>query len=244
MERAAQKEAQKALKEAEEEELRQQTIWSVGSNKKGAAKAAAAEAKAAEKARKAKEKLDLQAADEASVATVKKTKKKGKDDHLDRALKVAPKSKAVMEADKKKQEKDARRKAQQEAEEAKAARRAAEEKERAEAARKGLVYGHGDALMATKIVNKLPDGDEESATGLDAAVSLLSVGSKKEAHPEKRRKAAYEAYYAEQLPSMKEQLPGLKLSQYKERIFESWKTAPENPMNQPDDTNAGAGAHI
>jgi hypothetical protein len=31
---------------------------------------------------------------------------------------------------------------------------------------------------------------------------------------------------------MKEELPGLKLSQYKERIFEQWKRSPENPDNQ------------
>lgn len=31
---------------------------------------------------------------------------------------------------------------------------------------------------------------------------------------------------------MKEDLPGLKLSQYKDRIFEMWKKSPENPANQ------------
>lgn len=31
---------------------------------------------------------------------------------------------------------------------------------------------------------------------------------------------------------MKEEVPGLKLSQYKDRIFEMWKKAPENPKNQ------------
>ena len=31
---------------------------------------------------------------------------------------------------------------------------------------------------------------------------------------------------------MKSDHPGLKLSQYKERIFELWKLAPENPKNQ------------
>jgi hypothetical protein len=31
---------------------------------------------------------------------------------------------------------------------------------------------------------------------------------------------------------MKEDLPGLKLSQYKDRIFEAWKKSPENPANQ------------
>lgn len=44
--------------------------------------------------------------------------------------------------------------------------------------------------------------------------------------------ALYNAYYEAQLPIMKEELPGLKLSQYKDRIFEMWKKSPENPANQ------------
>jgi hypothetical protein len=44
--------------------------------------------------------------------------------------------------------------------------------------------------------------------------------------------ALYNAYYERQLPIMKEDLPGLKLSQYKDRIFEAWKKSSENPANQ------------
>jgi len=45
--------------------------------------------------------------------------------------------------------------------------------------------------------------------------------------------ALYNAYYEAQLAILKEDLPGLKLSQYKDRIFEMWKKAPENPKNKP-----------
>lgn len=45
-------------------------------------------------------------------------------------------------------------------------------------------------------------------------------------------KALYNAYYERELVAMKEDLPGLKLSQYKDRIFENWKKSPENPANQ------------
>ena len=31
---------------------------------------------------------------------------------------------------------------------------------------------------------------------------------------------------------MREENPGLKLSQIKERIFQAWQKSPENPMNQ------------
>jgi len=40
MERSAQKEAQAALKESQDEEAEMETVWAVGANKKGAAKAA------------------------------------------------------------------------------------------------------------------------------------------------------------------------------------------------------------
>jgi len=78
----------------------------------------------------------------------------------------------------------------------------------------------------------------------------------------RRAKAAWEAYYEKMLPEMKEDKPGLKLMQYKSRIFEMWLVAmhkqvtpfllivivsliplhdsfecrqrsPENPRNQP-----------
>ena len=58
-------------------------------------------------------------------------------------------------------------------------------------------------------------------------------GGKPDEHPERRQKAMYNAYYEAELPRMKEDHPGLKLSQYKERIFDNWKSAPENPRNQP-----------
>ena len=79
------------------------------------------------------------------------------------------------------------------------------------------------------INNKLDEDDGvESATGLDEALGVLSVGSRPE---ERNHKALYNAFYAAMLPQLKEELPGLKLSQYQERIFEAWKTSPENPRN-------------
>ncbi len=51
-------------------------------------------------------------------------------------------------------------------------------------------------------------------------------------HPERRMKAAYAAYEEKWLPILKEENPGLRLSQLKERLFRQWQKAPENPMNQ------------
>lgn len=49
----------------------------------------------------------------------------------------------------------------------------------------------------------------------------------------RRAKAAWEEYFAEQLPLMKESKPGLKQMQYKNRIFENWQKDPRNPRNAP-----------
>jgi hypothetical protein len=83
--------------------------------------------------------------------------------------------------------------------------------------------------------NHLDEDDFEHGSGLDAAVGLMTEtvgGMKVDEHPERRQKALYNAYFENMLPRMKEDFPGLKLSQYKERIFDMWQKAPENPRNQ------------
>lgn len=70
------------------------------------------------------------------------------------------------------------------------------------------------------------------ASGLDSALSALTVGSGEDKHPEKRMKAAYKAYEEKMMPEMKDQYPGLKRQQYLDKIFTLWKKSPENPMNQ------------
>lgn len=76
---------------------------------------------------------------------------------------------------------------------------------------------------------------EEDASGIDGAIDLLSGGSGgggAEKHPERRQKAAYAEFEERMMEQLKEDMPGLKRSQYKERIFNLWKKSPENPMNQ------------
>ncbi|GMF29532.1 unnamed protein product [Phytophthora fragariaefolia] len=68
--------------------------------------------------------------------------------------------------------------------------------------------------------NRAQDEDGE-ARSLDAALDLLSVGDKElEKHPERRAKAAYKAFEEVMLPQVKEDYPGLKLSQYKQKLSE------------------------
>ena len=84
------------------------------------------------------------------------------------------------------------------------------------------IDNRSDAIQAQNI-------DEALAA---AAEMSISEEPSKDRHPEKRMKAAYKAYFEAQMPLMKEEFPGLKLSQYKDRIFNQWQKAPENPKNQ------------
>ena len=85
------------------------------------------------------------------------------------------------------------------------------------------------------IVGILP---EYSASGLDAAMELMDLATTKntqerlERHPEKRVKSAYAAFEERELPRLKEENPGLRLSQFKQMLQKMWKKSPENPLNQ------------
>lgn len=51
-------------------------------------------------------------------------------------------------------------------------------------------------------------------------------------HPEKRMKAAYNAFEERRLKELKMESPTLRLSQLKQMIFKEWQKSPENPLNQ------------
>eukprot|EP00959_Pyramimonas_sp_CCMP1952_P448094 9382868-Pyramimonas_sp.AAC.3 len=93
-------------------------------------------------------------------------------------------------------------------------------------------------VLDKKNVNR--EDTDVDASGIDDAVSALERVSMlspdagdEDMHPERRRKAAYMAYEERMLKELKEDKPGLKIQQYKDMIFKSWKKAPDNPMNQP-----------
>ena len=89
-----------------------------------------------------------------------------------------------------------------------------------------------ERLVDTENTNRNDDVIE--ARSVEAALSALSTDEPAaDPHPEKRRKAAYKDFYERELPIMKEELPGLKLGQYKDKIFAKWMKSPENPANQP-----------
>lgn len=77
-----------------------------------------------------------------------------------------------------------------------------------------------------------------SASNIDDALFLLdgSAGTPRpgavERHPERRAKAAFAAYEAREMPILRLEHPGLRLSQLRERLHRMWLKAPENPFNQ------------
>eukprot|EP01041_Mallomonas_annulata_P001011 gene1011-1985_t len=236
-EKQAELQAQRDAAAAIEREREESATWSVGADSRGSSRAKALEDKAVAKAQLKAEKDALLAEEEASISTSgkkpTKLKKKGKDDFdlLNAALAEIPKTKAQKEAEQKKKLDEERKKKEAEDAAKREEKKAADELVRKNAAARGIVLDHGDEMMMIENTNRR-EIEYEEASGLDAAIDLLSVKDDNDQHPEKRQKALYNAYYERMLPIMKVDYPGLKLSQYKERIFDSWKSSPENPANR------------
>jgi len=81
-------------------------------------------------------------------------------------------------------------------------------------------------------VNRLQvEGDV--ARSVDDAIAVLSIsGEKVDLHPEKRMKAAYQAFEEKNLPLLKAENPNLRLSQLKQMLKKDWMKSAENPLNQ------------
>lgn len=232
--------ARKAAAEMEKEAAAQKqrekedaASWEVGSDMRGKNKKAQADQKADEQLRKKQEMAELLAAEEANMAgsvfkKPKPVKKKGKDDldKLNEALAGAPKTKAQKLAEEKKKAAELKRKKE---EAARAKREEEKRKREADALKAGVVLDHGDSLLVEN-TNK-QDSDVIEASSITDALSALSTapGPEDDPHPEKRQKALHKAYVEKMMPVVKQEHPGLRMTQYQEKIFEMWKTSPENP---------------
>ncbi|KAN0141197.1 Protein of unknown function (DUF1014) domain containing protein [Lactarius tabidus] len=106
-----------------------------------------------------------------------------------------------------------------------------------------------DPNLAAEGPDKSGDAPQEvesfAATGIDNAIDLLEVVTAKmdkasvgnqaagiEKHPERRFKAAFNAYVERELPNIREEQPGLRLQQYRDLLFKQFQKSPENPFNQ------------
>ncbi|PLW15552.1 hypothetical protein PCANC_01891 [Puccinia coronata f. sp. avenae] len=87
---------------------------------------------------------------------------------------------------------------------------------------------------------------EFSARNIDDALDLLDIANEKtdkaslgakaakgvDAHPERRFKAAFEAYKENELPVIRKEQPGLRLQQYHDLLYKQFQKHPDNPFNQ------------
>ncbi|KAH7890060.1 hypothetical protein F5I97DRAFT_630878 [Phlebopus sp. FC_14] len=108
--------------------------------------------------------------------------------------------------------------------------------------------GLGDEKVKEKEKAKNETQEETesyAATGIDNALDLLDVVTAKmdkasvgqqaagiERHPERRFKAAFEAYKERELPKVRADHPGLRLQQYQDLLYKQFQKSPENPFNQ------------
>lgn len=236
------KAAAQAAKEASASaanEAQKAANWAVGANEKAAARQAEAAAKADEALRKRREKEALLAEEEANAGPGGKFKKtpvlskKGKNNKGKNDLSLL--EDALVSGAEKKQ------KTQKEAERKKHERLKAEElmlkeqKAAAEASKDPLLTVTEDLIRGTtddlvgRAANKALD-EEYIASGIDSALQGLGISADGAKGPS--NKALYKAFEERMMPVMKDDFPGLKLSQYKDKIFQAWKKSPENPANQ------------
>jgi hypothetical protein len=187
-------------------------------------------AKADEAARKKREKDELLRQEEAELgapkvkkvpALSKKSKKKKDDLSLleDALVKNAEKSTR------------ARKQAQEEKQQAEL-RKQQEKYQQQAAPVDPLLQNTNDMLNveAGRSINK-SIMEEGATSGIDAGLASLNVGGVS-SEPQKSQKQLYKEFEERMLPLLKEDYPGLRLSQYQEKIFALWKKSPENPMNQ------------
>jgi len=220
-ESAAKKKAE-TDKFAEEQE---KASWADGANLRGKARQDAANAKADEAARRKREKAELEAAEDQALGkggkpkVVKKKGNKKIDDLslLEDALQSAAEKKV-------KAKRAVLLRKQQEEKEAAAAAAAAETAEIDPLLRNtddmiGDDAGGRDANKARM--------QDEGTSGIDAALGKLGVSEAASS-----AKALYKEFEAKQLPQIKEDFPGLRLTQQKEKVWNLWKKHPDNPVNR------------
>ena len=111
---------------------------------------------------------------------------------------------------------------------------------------------HGDDMMTpikNRNLNELETDEDvfvEDVRGIDEALGVFSFADGGAGSPiptgSINKKAAYNKFCSDLLPKMKAELPGLKLSQYQERLGDAWKKSSENPENRgtPQPSNRAA----
>lgn len=224
-EKAAQKDKFDKEQEAKQKE---EEVWEVGTNKRSQKKEAEKNAKYDEKLQNVKEVQELLQAETESMGNGSKGKKpkskRVKGDSLDllyKSLADTPKSKAQISIDNAKEE--AKRREEETSTKKKHQRLELEREKELEYMKKGMVVQ--DQLEGNNGNNNFDD--IVTATGIDDALDLMNDG----ATVSNNVKVLFKAFYDEQLLILKENIPGMRLSSYNDKISKLWKQSPMNPHN-------------
>ncbi|KAK1304917.1 hypothetical protein QJS10_CPB11g02085 [Acorus calamus] len=72
------------------------------------------------------------------------------------------------------------------------------------------------------------------AHSVEEALAKMNVSDAlpSDRHPERRLKASFKAFEEAELLKLREEKPGLTLTQYRDMIWKLWKKSPDNPLNQ------------
>lgn len=197
------KNAAKAAEEAQRQAI-EDASWEEGTKKANKKKEAEDEKAAAKALRKAENDADA-AAEEASFSEKKRTGKSSANRPGSAKMTRAEIAAKVM----KQQEEEAKAKAK---------------------AKKEIEKSGGNDYMG-KLAENTNKEEDITASGIEDAIAALST----DATTSKGRvnlKAEFKKFEEVEMARLKEQQPGLKLSQYKERCWQNWQKSPDNPLNQ------------
>jgi hypothetical protein len=230
----AKKDEQEAKKKAVEDGKKaaaEDAEWSKGANTKKSSRDEAAASKADDAARKKREKEALQAAEEEELGQGGSSKK----------ATAGPKKKGKPKSDLGMLEdalvKSGEKKFKKTKEDLLAKKKKEEEHKSKEPvpldpllANTQSMIGSGDLEEVGRNANKARM--EADASGIDAALETMKIKTPGGASQAKSAKALYNEFEERMLAEVKDEYPGLRLSQYKEKVWNLWKKSAENPANQ------------
>ncbi|XP_039278201.1 coiled-coil domain-containing protein 124 [Nilaparvata lugens] len=81
-------------------------------------------------------------------------------------------------------------------------------------------------------INRLTIEGEEARTVTEAISILSTKDAEVDLHPERRMKAAYNAFHDANINRIKLENPTMRMSQWKQLLWKEWLKSPENPTNQ------------
>jgi ribosomal protein L12E/L44/L45/RPP1/RPP2 len=113
-----------------------------------------------------------------------------------------------------------------------AALQAQEEKELAKLKKASAAEKKTLAPVVSLSARNIDDAIDLMVVATASTTSTAAAAAAVERHPERRAKAAYLAYEERELPRLKEEHKGLRLTQLKQILWKNWQKSPENPFNQ------------